>query len=187
MGASQVIKVALLFASINSGTARKCVACTHDPLSPINENLNCIGDLANNGNVTIQECNPEFGDQACYTMVTCDNDCYNMKSPNLTQMKWNRGCCDPEPNNQACPTNHPNHVDNGWYSIWRIRCKDDVDGCNTGAPGGLNDIKNNTGGAGGGDGVAGGDVIIVPPKGAAIGLTVGLFSYLGALMTILLG
>merc|ERR1712179_268855 len=98
MSASRVIKVGLLFILTDCAAARKCIACTHEPSSAISENFNCIGDLGVNGNVTIQECNPEYGDQACYTMVTCDNDCYGMQRPNLTQMKWNRGCCNPQPN-----------------------------------------------------------------------------------------
>ena len=187
MAASQAIKIGLFFIIIDCAVARKCIACTHEPSSAISENFNCIGDLGVNGNVTIQECNPEYGDQACYTMVTCDNDCYGMQRPNLTQMKWNRGCCNPEPNHQTCPTNKPNHVDNGWFSIWRVRCTDDVDGCNTAAPGGMNNINNNTGGAGGGDGVEGGDVIIVPPKGATVNLTAGFFSILVVLFIVLLG
>merc|ERR1712002_15414 len=104
MGALQAFKYLLFVALIDNATARKCIACASSSTSP---DFNCIGDLTGNPDVVMMECNPEFGsDQACYTMVTCDQGCYN----------------------------NPDHVDSGWYETWRYRCTDEVEGCNNKDP-----------------------------------------------------
>lgn len=139
---------------------RRCVACTHDGSNSNSKNPDCIGDL---GNVTLSqdmivECDPAYGDEACFTMVTCDNACYESTADDKTELlNWNRGCCSPGPGNQNCPTDEPNHIDNSWYERWRSRCTDE-DICNTDSP-----VISGSGGSGGdGDGI-----IVVPGKSGA--------------------
>ena len=166
--------------NINLVTARKCIGCAHDPGASVSINLDCIGDIQNITDVTLLECDPEYGDEACFTMVTCTDKCYATNNPGPEDMMWNRGCCNPKRGDQRCPTDKPNHVDNGWYAIWRNRCVSDQDGCNTDAPGG-----SSTGGTGG-DGGTGGGNIIVGSKGSAGGVTGGLLSCVLVIITLMI-
>merc|ERR1711872_664168 len=75
---------------------RRCVACTHDGSNSNSKNPDCIGDL---GNVTLSqdmivECDPAYGDEACFTMVTCDNSWYE---------RWRSRCTDED----ICNTDSP--------------------------------------------------------------------------------
>ena len=133
MGALQAFKyLFFVVVLIDNAAARKCIACASSSTSP---DFNCIGDLTGNPDVVMMECNPEFGsDQACYTMVTCDQGCYHNPNSGGEDMKWYRGCCNPGPNDWTCPTDQPDHVDSGWYETWRYRCTDEVEGCNNKDP-----------------------------------------------------
>jgi len=176
----RAINLLILLINTHFISARKCIGCSHDPSATVSNNLNCIGDIENITDVVVLECDPEYGDKACFTMVTCTNDCYQMKNPEPKDMMWNRGCCDPGRGDTFCPTDKPNHVDNGWYSIWRNRCVEDQAACNTAAPGG-----SSTGGTGGNGGTGGGN-IIVGPKSGADGVTALLGSCLMVFISLLL-
>merc|ERR1712013_564287 len=80
-----------LIASSKCVSALNCVACSHDPSSSSSSDLTCVGNLDGHPDVVVIECNPEYGDQVCYTMVNCgwyetwhtrcDTDSCNNKEP----------------------------------------------------------------------------------------------------------
>ena len=38
------------------------------------------------------------------------------------------GCCSPKPGVHTCPTDEPDHVNNEYYEMYRVKC--DSDNCN---------------------------------------------------------
>ena len=121
-----------LIASSKCVSALNCVACSHDPSSSSSSDLTCVGNLDGHPDVVVIECNPEYGDQVCYTMVNCEGNCYHNPDHAPEDMKWYRGCCNPGSNSWVCPTDQPDHVDSGWYETWHTRC--DTDSCNNKEP-----------------------------------------------------
>merc|ERR1719369_1256778 len=95
---------------------RTCIACTSD----------------NGGNPECEEhpetvaptvCNPEFGDEYCYVMLTIDKTAGDSH-------KWNRGCCTPKVGVTVCDPEQPGYINTDYYTLWKARCND-KDDCNT--------------------------------------------------------
>merc|ERR1712117_496217 len=130
----------------SSVSSLRCIACSSDPETSLNEA--CIG--GNNETLTgvipideregfILECTDEDNSDYCFTYVQWEP---KFGDPNdLRNRRWSRGCC----GGSSSQCSGQEHTVTDWYEIWRNKCNAE-DGCNFDAPRG----SSSSGGSGGG-------------------------------------